>query len=141
MVSGVTRILPVVHKTRLVRDFSTRTRIFSYTLNTPKKFFLMFTCSSQSANTNFFYSVYPYWWLAYLTHISGSVCNSGCTAFVCTLCQTKEIFCLHILSHDDSECTNKGFPLFRKVYRQRLYTCYCKPWSQGILVAIFTKTR
>ncbi len=39
MVSGVTRILLLTHKTRLVQDFWTRTRIFSYTLNTPKKFF------------------------------------------------------------------------------------------------------
>jgi hypothetical protein len=30
--------------------------------------------------------------------------------------------------NDDSQCTDKGFPLFRKVYRQRVYTCYCKPW-------------
>jgi hypothetical protein len=66
------------------------------------------------------------------TTIIVSVCNSRCTAFVCTLCETKKILCLYTLSHhDDSECTNKGFSLFRKVYkvyRQRLYTCYCKHW-------------
>jgi hypothetical protein len=63
------------------------------------------------------------------------VYNSRCTAFVCTLCtlcETKKILCLYTLSHHhDSEYTNKGFSLFRKVYtvyRQRLYTCYCKPW-------------
>ncbi len=42
-----------------------------------------------------------------------SVCNSRCTAFVCTLYTLR----------------NKENTLFHKVYRQRLYTCYCKPWS------------
>ncbi len=50
--------------------FCTRTRIFNYTLNISKNFFLMFTSSSLSANTNLFYSVYPYRWVPYLTYIS-----------------------------------------------------------------------
>jgi hypothetical protein len=35
------------------------------------RIFLIFTSSNRSANTNFFYPVCPYRWLAYLTHISG----------------------------------------------------------------------
>jgi hypothetical protein len=60
-------------ETRGVQDFRTRIRIFIYTLNISKKLFLMFTSSSRSANTNFFYSVYAYRWIAYLIHMSGSL--------------------------------------------------------------------
>ncbi len=65
------------NRVRRVQDFWTR--IFSYTLNISKNFCFMFISSSRSANTNFFYSVYLYRWLAYLTYISGDPVGSGAT--------------------------------------------------------------
>jgi hypothetical protein len=44
-----------------------------FTLLIFQETFLMFRSSSRSANTNFFYSVYPYRWLAYLAHTSAHV--------------------------------------------------------------------